>query len=287
MIRQGIMFTVAVLALALGVWGETTNITAQVVLAPTAVYMSDAQRTATFLVVNNTTEDKDVVLKFQFGYPVADTNGNVRVEYTDSITARQFSCSEWVTMFPRKFRLAVGARQIVRLTARMPVGLEEGMYWTRLVTSTSAAGSDQTTDQVGARVNLSVHQVVPVMVKRGKPSVQLVSAAMKLVRMENARLAPALAVTAAGKGPFVGTAQLTLRRNSEDPIVREVPLSVYFSTVKRLADVFPKLSAGTWTVSVKLTSGKQDIDTDFFADCEPLVTTATFNVDGAGDLVLR
>jgi len=263
------------------------DVCAQVVLAPTAVYMSDQQRTATFLVVNNTTEDKDVVLKLQFGYPVTDTNGSTRVDYTDSTMARRFSCSDWVSMFPRKFRLVAGARQIVRITARIPAGLDEGMYWTRLVTTTSAAAADETTDQVGARLNLSVHQVVPVMVKVGKPKITLESASVRIVRDEDASLAPALAVTASGNGPFIGTAQIQLKRANEDPIVRDVPLSVYFSTVKRLADVLPSLTAGTWTISLRLSPGKQDIDKSFFAEAEPLETTATLEVGSEGSIVLR
>ncbi len=264
-----------------------SEVHAQVVLAPTAVYMSDQQRTTTFLVVNNTTEDKDVVLKFQFGYPVTDTNGSTRVDYSDSAMARKYSCSEWVSMFPRKFRLVAGARQLVRITARMPVGLDDGMYWTRLVTTTSAAVAGETTDQVGARLNLSVHQVVPVMVKVGKPLVKLESARLKIVRGEDATLSPALAITASGNGPFIGTAKIQLTRANEDPIVRELPLSVYFSTVKRLADALPPLTAGTWNIALRLTPGKQDVDMSFFAEADPLETTATIEVGSQGDIVLR
>jgi P pilus assembly chaperone PapD len=139
---------------------------AQVVLAPTAVYMSDNQRSATFLVVNNTTEEKDVALRLQFGYPVSDSNGNVAMIYTDTAVAQRFSCTEWVQVFPRKFRLAPGARQIVRLTARVPETTADGMYWSRLITTSSAAAEEDTTDQVGARINFSVNQVVPVTYKK-------------------------------------------------------------------------------------------------------------------------
>jgi P pilus assembly chaperone PapD len=266
---------------------STVAASAQVVLAPTAVYMSDNQRSATFLVVNNTTEEKDVALRLQFGYPVSDSNGNVTMMYTDTAVAQRFSCTDWIQVFPRKFRLAPGARQIVRLTARTPQTAAEGMYWSRLITTSSAAAEEDTTDQVGARINFSVHQVVPVTYKKGSPSIDLTATGLRLVQSDNNRTVPALDLAVQGNGPFIGTITVTLERDGADAITRSIPVSVYFSTVKRLSDVLPELTTGSWKMSVVVKSGKEDLDPALIIDTAERTATALLDVSATGSLALR
>ncbi|MGB9591584.1 MAG: hypothetical protein ACPL1K_03610, partial [Candidatus Kryptoniota bacterium] len=110
---------------------------AQVIVAPTILYMSDKDRFGTFIVMNRSTTPQEISIYFKFGYPSSDSLGNLFMQYGDSAAAQKYSCANWVRGFPRQFIINPGQQQIVRLTVTPPPDLPDGMYWTRLVTRSS------------------------------------------------------------------------------------------------------------------------------------------------------
>ncbi len=107
---------------------------AQVMIAPTMIYMDVREPFETFTVINQSDAPQEVSLEFEFGYPTSDEAGNRVFEFGDSIAAESYSLNEWIRAFPRQFILEPGNRQVVRLMVRAPSTLPEAVYWTRLAT---------------------------------------------------------------------------------------------------------------------------------------------------------
>lgn len=107
---------------------------AQVLVAPTLLFVSDQSRFGTFFVMNRSNVPQEISISFRFGYPVSDSTGNVWMQYDDSLMAQNHSCRSWVRGFPEKFVINPGQRQVVRLLISPPPMIPDGEYWTRLIT---------------------------------------------------------------------------------------------------------------------------------------------------------
>jgi len=110
---------------------------AQVVVAPTVVFLSDQSPFGTFLVMNRSDVPQEIGISFKFGYPVFDSLGGVSMVYDDTLMAHEHSCLDWLKGFPQKFVLNPGQEQVVRLLGMGPANAADGEYWTRLVTSST------------------------------------------------------------------------------------------------------------------------------------------------------
>ena len=197
------------IATFLASWAATQ---AQVLIAPTAVYLGDQRRTTSITVSNPSMTEREVRLSLEFGYPVSDSAAMTTVVYGDTAMQRAFACDRFVSVFPKRFVLKPGQRQVVRITASAPGSLEPGMYWTRLVVTTLAAaevGTD-TTGRVGARLNFTYNQALAVTYKKGDVPVEVTLGSLGLVR-DGGRTVPVLPLSVEGPGPFIGSIRGELR----------------------------------------------------------------------------
>ncbi len=101
---------------------------AQVIVAPTVLFMSDQSRFGTFVVMNRSNTPQEISISFRFGFPESDSAGITRMEYSDTAMERLHSCQEWLKGFPQKFIVNPGQQQVVRLLVAPPTGIADGEY---------------------------------------------------------------------------------------------------------------------------------------------------------------
>jgi hypothetical protein len=142
-----------------------------VVVAPHALFLTDDARVGDLRLVNNGAEPEEVVLDFEYGYPLSDTAGEMRVVLIPSPEPGAPSSAAWLRAFPRRVLLQPGQSQTVRIRAEPPDGLPAGEYWSRLVvTSTPATAPPSTAADSTVRVGITfrVRTITSVTFRKGR-----------------------------------------------------------------------------------------------------------------------
>jgi P pilus assembly chaperone PapD len=114
------------------------DVTASVLVAPTAVYLTERDRTGRLTIQNPSDKPKEISIYLSFGIPESDSLGNVSVRLQDSVSVDPRSAAEWIRVFPRKFVLQASGEQVVRFVANPPADLADGEYWARIVIRSEA-----------------------------------------------------------------------------------------------------------------------------------------------------
>lgn len=251
---------------------------AQVSVAPVAVFMDDTNRFGTFYVSNQTGTPQEVELDFRFGYPAADSLGNVFMQYADSAAAEQYSIAPYMRSFPRQFVLQPGESQVVRLTTRLPQQHPPGYYWTRLITTSTpqATFADTTTTGVQAQIVFRVQQVTAVFFKRGNPATALALRDVEAAADTNAVFISAYFERGA-ETPFLGRVTIAIK-DEQGTLVGHYgeSISAYFSIWRRFEIEVPKKLKGTYTATMTLTSDRSDIPEAYQTVISPIVETVAF-----------
>ena len=182
--RRGIIIF-AVLALT-----PLLETAASVLVAPTAVFLSETDRTGRMTIQNPTDKPKEVSIYFSFGLPVSDSLGNVQVRLQDSGVTDTRSAVDWLKAFPRKMVLAPGATQVVRFVARPPRDLPDGEYWARIVVrsqeSQASLPSQTGEDKITTKLNMIMQTAIILKYRTGNLVAKLDVVDTQVVRTDSA-----------------------------------------------------------------------------------------------------
>ena len=88
------------------------RISAQVSIAPTAVFIHDQTNVSSLYVNNNSRDAQEITVSFEFAYPGSDSEGNLTTVADDTLSAARFGLTEYVKAFPRQFVL----QHLIRLS---------------------------------------------------------------------------------------------------------------------------------------------------------------------------
>lgn len=234
---------------------------AQVNVAPPVVFMSPENRFGLLILENRTSNTQEVSVEFKFGYPTSDSLGVVAMQYSDSTAERQYSITSWLKAFPKRFVLAPGQQQSVRLALTAPPSLPDGMYWTRIITT--GAPQQKFIDTVRAgittQLNYVFQQITTAAFVKGKIVSQLAIQG-KGVQRDSSGTAILWYVSRTGNAPYFGTA-VTKIYNQRGDLVEETKesLAIYFSMMKRSVFSNSSLKAGSYSVEISLLPERTDI----------------------------
>lgn len=148
-----------------------TQVFSGVLIAPTMVVLTEANRTGRLILRNPTDKPQEVSISLAFGYPESDSVGYISISLVDSNVTDPHSAADWVRAFPRQFVLAPGAEQIVRFIASPPKGLADGEYWARIMVRSeeSKPHSVNIADgQIGAWLNMVIQTAISLKYRRGE-----------------------------------------------------------------------------------------------------------------------
>ena len=257
----------------------------QTLVAPTVMTLGDRERFGTFLVDNRSDEPQEVTISFKFGYSTSDPQGNRFFVYDDTAAAAAFGLHEQIRAFPRRFVLAPGDRQIVRMSARPDPDAPDGVYWARIVTASqpqSAAVERTEAEGVATQVVFRLEQVTTVLYRKGEVATGLETEALE-AGAQGDSLSVRLPLRRVGNAPFYGRARLSVV--AEDaapagvpPLDDELLFEVFFDRVLRFDVPLEGLPAGRYRVRVSLDSNRPDIPRDRRITADPIALETTFSV---------
>ena len=246
-----------------------------VAVDPHLVVLTHAKPSGEITVVNPRTYATDFSVDLHFGYATTDSSGQARVTLSDDADADGASAAGWVTPSPRRFRLAAGASQTVRLLAHPPADTRDGEYWARLtvhardvaplsrvaegVVDIQTAGADRAPHVALA---LETATVLPVFYRQGAVQTGIAIDSLDAHAVSDSAIEVRAMLHRTGNAAFVGLATITVR-DASDRIVGATTrqLAVYRASAPRWRLPFPGNARGVgYRVTMELSTRRHDID---------------------------
>lgn len=257
---------------------------AQLSLAPTAVYL-DKNGIGNLYVTNNSGVAQEITINFQFGYSSQDENGVLVMVYDDSLNAKTWGLHSMVKAFPRTFILPPQQQQIIRFQARLPKGLPNGTYFTRIKVGSSGQVADVgeatlAEGTVSTRVNLRFEQVIVAFYKNGEVSTGLNVEKVTSKTDSNLVILDTYYKTT-GNSPFLGRARISLK-GPDGKVIGESSqgVALYFSGKRRFS-FFAKepLKPGRYEVEYTFETTRNDIPSDDLIQAKPYTYKTAIIID--------
>ena len=240
----------------------------QVAVAPPVVFCSPDQRFGDLYIENRTTAAQEVSVELAFGYPSSDSLGAMNMQYGDTVTEKEWSLKPYLKLFPKKFIMQPGDKQIVRIAANVPASLKDGLYWTRIITTSAQQKGNVDTLRKGIATMLHYifKQVTTAGYRKGTLTNGMAITGKTFLR-DNAGTSILWYIDKRGNAPYFGTATTKII-DGNGAVVDEIPetFAVYVSMMKR-ALLTKNISAGTYTVVVSLDPQRNDIPADQTGYC--------------------
>ena len=183
---------------------------AQIGLAPTILFIHESDPQAHLTVRNDGQFPQEVTVGLRFAYPTTDADGMLFLSYDDEEAKQQFSISDYVRAFPRRFVLQPGEFQRVRIQVEGLNNRPDGLYWTRVeVTSTEQSPDVMITAEegLGARINYRIRQNLGLFYHQGRTMTELIPERITVTPAESGVLLAEMALASGGNSPFLGTVE--------------------------------------------------------------------------------
>lgn len=260
-------------------------IIAQVSLSPTSVFITDAVGIESLNISNTSETAQEVQISFEFSYPGYDEIGNLTMVDNDTTKAAIYDLSSTIRAFPRTFIIQPGGQQTVRLQVLPLKDTSDGVYWTRvIVTSTPPSADIETIDVgggVGTKIGYVFKQNVPVFYKKGTVTTGLQVLKVE-AGLEESKLVAVAHLLPQGNAPFNGSVQAYLR-NSNGKVVAEqfTTTVVYFEALRRVELMLPEegLPAGEYTLELNYETQRRDIPSSDLVQAPPVKHSVVVTIE--------
>lgn len=273
---RGALRTLALTALFVA-GGFVTRVAA-IVVAPTAVYLDEANPAAAISLYNPSTTPEEVSVEAVFGYPTTDEVGNVRL-HLDEASQDARSAAGFLQVLPRRLVVPPGERRVVRLLARPPAGIDVGEYWTRLVFTSrgqrlpvSGEGADTTGVAVG--LDLEIRTIIAVTYRQGAVSTGVsVEGFEPEIRGDSLIVRPDL--VRRGAGAYIGRMELRLLAPDGSEVRRwSEQVAVYRAYHRRYRYDVSDLAPGPYRLVLRLDTERDDVPAAARLGAPPVEVTA-------------
>lgn len=252
-----------------------------ILVAPHAVFIDHRSRTGQVYLVNSGTEPEEVSIELRYGYPDADTAGNVYIHFIDQPAADAPSAAQWIRAFPRRVVVPPNAQQVVRLLATPPAELPDGEYWSRLIVASHGApvpvaGADSA---VRAQITLEVRTVISVTYRKGSLHTGLTLDDFRAA-VDGDSLVIWLDVTRTGNAAYLGVVRLALRDSAGRTAQEwEQQLAVYVSPQhRRMAFPLSGVAPGVYSANLAISTDRDDLPAGSVLPAAPITTSASVEV---------
>ncbi len=247
----------AALALVAGVAGRAHAVS----VSPTALYIDSRTRTAVLTLYNPGSLPEEITIDFAYGYPQADSAGNVSVPTTKTPPAGEPSAMAWLRAFPRRLLLQPGQRQIVRVLVEPPANLAEGEYWARILVSSRGGQPpiEQTQGDVRLQLNVTTTLVMAANYRVGsvRTGVSVASASARRTA-DGVQLQVDLARS--GNAAFLGRMRAELLDAGGNVVATLYDdLAVYRAMRRRLTFAVPAGANGPFSVRIHVNTEREDL----------------------------
>lgn len=241
---------------------------------PHIVVLTQAHPAGEITVFNPRPQATEFTVDLRFGYATTDANGAARVELKEGPDSS--SAAEWVTPYPRRFRLGPGTTQIVRLLARAPANLADGEYWARLTVHSHDAGATPvsaftSSDTIRVALSLDMATVMPVFFRKGRVTTGVEMGGVAAT-LDGEAVDVRTSIQRSGNAAFIGAAHVAVLDSAGREITAvDRPLAVYLAASPRWRiPLTPAMRTAARGVSVVLSTRRHDIPANLVVQAAPV-----------------
>lgn len=260
-----------------------SNLLSQVAIYPPAVFIDAKSRSGSMTVLNQGEEPKEIVVDARFGYMAYDSLGNVYPLYEDSVAAGTHSVIPYLTIFPKKFVLQPKKDQTVKFLIKNTGKIPDGMYYTRLATTSKDVQKQIDTTGLGDKVKIGLSFkfifMTVLFFEKGALNTKVdITSLTTGTDSSNVRLY--FSFVRDGNSPFLGTAKLKITDSNGDEVEnKEEKIPIYFSATRAFPIPKEKLKPGKYKAEMTLTNEQADIPDEMRVPFEPVTKSFEFIVD--------
>ena len=258
-IMKHLFYTVLIVPLLLLI---SISVHAQVSLAPTALFVHDSTNMSELYVTNNSSIPQEINVRFDFQFPASDSTGFIFMTKDSDIEAL-YSISQSVRVFPRRLVIQPNSSQMLRIQVMPMPDRPDGMYFTRLIVSSSAIAEEvelqQSDEAIGARIDYILEQSIPLFYRKGSNDTGLIIHEVNVdINTERMRLIPH--ISRIGNSPFLGTITAELYSSDGELLMDTwAPTFLYFSEWRRLDFSLDDLPPGHYRVDIHFDTKRRDM----------------------------
>jgi hypothetical protein len=258
-----------------------TTLPASVGVYPQALFINAPNKSVAITVSNPTELRQEIWVDFRYGYPLVNDSGNFYIHYADSASPGEPSAVRWLTVYPQRFTLNGRESQVVRVLASLPVGLNSGEYWARVIVS-SKPRTGSATPVPGGSVTTKMDFIseinLPLQVRTGA-----VSSGLKIHNVVSAvgdgALKMGVDLSRTGNASFWGTMRLTVRDSDGRVMAKQdQPVAIYRDMVYPLTLDVAALTSGSYVVEINVDNVRQGVPAQHRVKADPVRYTYQFGI---------
>jgi P pilus assembly chaperone PapD len=235
---------------------------AQVTVAPVMLFIDSKSGIGNLYITNNSATPQEVSISFVYGYPDADSVGNPKINYSDTISAGIYSLTPMIRAFPRSFILNGQQAQTIRLQVRTNGSVKDASFFSRVKVTSSQKTPDvekKTTTGVATQINFKFDQVFPVFYRKGNVSTGLVVHDVD-TKFEDKKLIVIADVERKGNTPYIGSVKAELFSDSNEKVaLMEATASIYFRLKEKIELDMSKKTKGKYRLLLTYETKRSDI----------------------------
>jgi hypothetical protein len=253
-----------------------TVLHAQLAISPPYVSIDGRSGVGNLYITNNSDQSQEVEITFAFGYPGSDAEGNLVMNYFDSVAYKQYAMDSMVRAFPKTFILAGKQQRTVRVQVKPPSGVKDGFYFTRvkiLGKPQTAEVAKPVAEGISTKITYNFEQIIPAFYKRGK-----VTTGLKIEKIDAVQQDSLLVIKASlerlGEAPFIGSMIANLL-NEKGKVVATAMSSTtaYFNVLRRLDLNVAKITPGTYKLELTFETKRGDMAATDLVQAQPVKQT--------------
>jgi hypothetical protein len=271
------IFIFLILAISL----KTEILSAQVTVAPSMLFIDSKSGIGNLYITNNSTSPQEVSVSFVFGYPDADSAGNPKMNYNDTVNSGRYSLNPIVRAFPRTFLLNAKEAQTVRLQVRTSSSVKDASFFSRVKVTSSQKTPDiekKITDAVTTQINFKFDQIFPVFYKKGNVSTGVIVHDVSTSLNDN-KLAVITDVERTGNTPYIGSLKAELFSNTNERVaLSEITMSIYFRIKNKIELDLSKAAKGAHRLVLTFETKRSDVAVEDLLQAPSVTKEVTVNL---------
>lgn len=240
----------------------TSQLKAQVSIAPSFVFIDPNNGVGNVFVSNSSDKAYEVTVNFAFGYPSSDADGKLIMNYNDSTAFAQYALDPIIRAFPKTFLIKGGEQRTVRLQILPKERNKTGFYFTRmkvLARPQTTEITDTATQEIGTKINFNFEQITAVFYHKGIVTTGLNVKDIDVKQNEGVlEIRPRLIRT--GTAPFLGSMYATLKDAQGKTVVEtQATTTAYFNEIRRIDLKLDNVVPGIYTLELSFETRRNDM----------------------------
>lgn len=256
---------------------------AQISLSPSSVFIDPDLKSAFMTISNNTDQPKEVSVNLKFGYIDYNEEGNPYIKFGDSLSEIKYSLIPYIKVIPSKLILNAGEEAKINYLLRMPPGLPDGTYFTRVIIQSVNAKKiiGDSSLKYESNIEVNTKMIGAVIYMKGEISTKVeLTDINHYINKDNFLNLNVNVKRESGNSPYFGRINIHIlnENNVELDSLTDVSFVVYFNGKQKFSFDASKFKPGKYKALITADTERKDIPEKFIIATEGIHKIYDFEI---------